>query len=1072
MNCAQKNADATIKIKDFLKILSPERRVYRKIKMVREKGGMEKGVLGDHRGSMPKGAVNEMPVEEYLKMEHQQFMDKGVGSHWTKKEIEWSDDNEQVKLKSLADVKYIAGTKSETWREKYNKSGVLLENSFSICPRFCSGVDEVSGESWKLLIVDDDEPCLTPESLLKREASQKVFRDDLRCPYTKTSKGFHYYLRVAGCPWTVKSEEKVFCNFIGDMFGCKLNGNNIWEQVDRDVHNFNVATGKIPLIPFSQLAPQMGITWFDGIRDDQVTDETEAGRVEAVEANRHCDKGPKKTKKKKAPGLSKIASGASDMSESDKGGKKEHFKKEKAKQIASVKVKADTNFYKPSFKELKELLKVADPDMERNNWLEVGFALKGFGEDYLSSFIKWSSFKYVDDTYFDFLDDADLNPHGFTKEQWHATPRKEGGSGFEGADDVKANWNDGTWNKDTSRIIRWTGLKKRIKAWSGEGLEKGETSAYDLYYEEQWEQVLTEQLVLLDAQMIRVVAAFLDVTINTSLDSDFISEDSEKTKSFYMFDRLTGFWRMFHSGQSIVCQYLFDGMVPKVEDKIRKMIRAYPLLSATGKEADEWRAKNQSVVKKFSRLNLLLKIISAQAQSTNVAQTIHARCLNDTRFQAMDSNDESKGGQIKYLFPFSDAVLNLLTGEVRLPKRTDMLCINTGYKFPDYLTDKDHEPNAECRAIWAKQDEFLATLLCTRVPPKPTDKPPKMELLRDGTELPEEVIFMYRELARSMLGFNAFHHVIWMTGTGGNGKTLFMSFICKVFAKCSGTLNNSYWTSHTKGDTADSSLALVIPCRIALSAELRVDEKTCFSEERVKSLSGADVMVYRKLYENSRSDVAACSAWVAMNKVPKFDGEDGGMQRRIWNIAFCWAFGSRNKGKTNYSKGVSYNVETALNSELWRDAFILRLRHVMLMDIVVDGLIPNDLPYPIPKSVEENTQDLFTAQQGHVLKFIAWAFDDVRENPQFATVRVASSQVTRLYNQYCSKSSDDASQLFIEKADKMSPTYLHQSMQSAGFEKDSKGFIGIVETAEKADRNLSAPEAEPEYESGSQSEDE
>ena len=46
--------------------------------------------------------------------------------------------------------------------------------------------------------------------------------------------------------------------------------------------------------------------------------------------------------------------------------------------------------------------------MEREDWIQVGFACKGFGEDYFKMFDDWSAFKFCDDGYFKFLDD-DMN---------------------------------------------------------------------------------------------------------------------------------------------------------------------------------------------------------------------------------------------------------------------------------------------------------------------------------------------------------------------------------------------------------------------------------------------------------------------------------------------------------------------------------------------------------------------------------------------------------------------------------------------------------------------------------------
>jgi phage/plasmid-associated DNA primase len=46
-----------------------------------------------------------------------------------------------------------------------------------------------------------------------------------------------------------------------------------------------------------------------------------------------------------------------------------------------------------------------------------------------------------------------------------------------------------------------------------------------------------------------------------------------------------------------------------------------------------------------------------------------------------------------------------------------------------------------------------------------------------------------------------------------------------------------------------------------------------------------------------------------MNQIPKFDGTDGGMRRRIKRLVFPWSFGKVNEKRANYSLGVAYNID-------------------------------------------------------------------------------------------------------------------------------------------------------------------
>ena len=92
-------------------------------------------------------------------------------------------------------------------------------------------------------------------------------------------------------------------------------------------------------------------------------------------------------------------------------------------------------------------------------------------------------------------------------------------------------------------MISWWGLKDRIKEWYPED--------YTKYYEQQWEQVVAEQIGFGHAQLLRIFASYLDTKIDDSHDSDFISEDGKITKAFFRYEA-TGYWKLYTSGQAVL----------------------------------------------------------------------------------------------------------------------------------------------------------------------------------------------------------------------------------------------------------------------------------------------------------------------------------------------------------------------------------------------------------------------------------------------------------------------------------------------------------------------------------------
>jgi hypothetical protein len=308
-------------------------------------------------------------------------------------------------------------------------------------------------------------------------------------------------------------------------------------------------------------------------------------------------------------------------------------------------------------------------------------------------------------------------------------------------------------------------------------------------------------------------------------------------------------------------------------------------------------------------------------------------------------------------------------------------------------------------------------------PPVKRDEQMSIDLDRD---IPEAVAWTLRECARSMLGYNAWNHVNWMTGSGGNGKTQFIKFLRRVFGTLSGGLSNSFWTSVQDGDKADSSLESVVKKRISFSEELRVDNGQRFEGSKLKSLSGEGSVTVRKLHENSYELEPHCSTWVAMNQIPEFDAADPAMRRRIRRLIFPWAFGDANVEKSNYSKGITaYNVDVKLGTDEWRDAFVLRLLYTMKKDLVVDGELPVNPPYPEPAAVKEATNLAFRDAGGFGAEFLEWAYEKISiTDKHYKGLKVTKAENESLFNEFCGKMDDESGEPYKTPAErkKTAPT--------------------------------------------------
>ena len=123
-------------------------------------------------------------------------------------------------------------------------------------------------------------------------------------------------------------------------------------------------------------------------------------------------------------------------------------------------------------------------------------------------------------------------------------------------------------------------------------------------------------------------------------------------------------------------------------------------------------------------------------------------------------------------------------------------------------------------------------------------------------------------------------------GPGGTGKTTFQETLKHVWGDyCCGIDPNSLAASG-KPDAAKArpDLAKLPGVRLVFANESRAGLR--LDEGLLKSMTGADTMTARELYQAEFDFIPTHKIWLRTNSAPLFDGGDSGMQRRVRLVPF------------------------------------------------------------------------------------------------------------------------------------------------------------------------------------------
>ena len=381
----------------------------------------------------------------------------------------------------------------------------------------------------------------------------------------------------------------------------------------------------------------------------------------------------------------------------------------------------------------------------------------------------------------------------------------------------------------------------------------------------------------------KVLCLTLHVTLDGTVKADIMSSgQSDKVKHWFRADPITNYWHM-ENGDAWVQRSLH-----KNKDCVEAWYHEYEQLFQGC--ADK---KGQAAyAAKMNKMRTAYEQLTGTSMSTNVTQQVKRLSENLERVMLFDNNTD---GSCMFLFPFRDKVVNLMTGLPRNVEKHDLLCISTGYDYPQYLVD---DP-PRLKKLQKLVKHYIRTLMGDAT----------KKSARDKAEC------MLKNMGRSLAATNLWEKTCWLTGTGGNGKSDFIKFMSRMFGELGGTLESRVWTSKGNPET-NPKLIKIMHKRFVASVEL--DPDGTLRTDFLKQITGNDVLSGRPLYSNEIVEFEPHSTvWFGINDddVPDFNGSDPALQRRILRIHFPKNFHSGDTGIEN--------PKETIFSEEFRDAAIL-----------------------------------------------------------------------------------------------------------------------------------------------------
>lgn len=147
----------------------------------------------------------------------------------------------------------------------------------------------------------------------------------------------------------------------------------------------------------------------------------------------------------------------------------------------------------------------------------------------------------------------------------------------------------------------------------------------------------------------------------------------------------------------------------------------------------------------------------------------------------------------------------------------------------------------------------------------------------------EMVRFVQKAIGYSLTGLISEHCLFILYGTGANGKTTFINIMRHIFGDYGKKIMASLLLVN-KNELHPTYIADLYGARFVEAGE--IDRGRQFAESFVKSITGGDTMVARRLYQETFEFNPTHKIFLATNHLPTIKGQEHGIWRRIKMMPF------------------------------------------------------------------------------------------------------------------------------------------------------------------------------------------
>lgn len=203
-----------------------------------------------------------------------------------------------------------------------------------------------------------------------------------------------------------------------------------------------------------------------------------------------------------------------------------------------------------------------------------------------------------------------------------------------------------------------------------------------------------------------------------------------------------------------------------------------------------------------------------------------------------------------WLLNVANGTLELRTGELRAHRREDLIT---------RITNVPYDPDADITR-WAA---FL-------------------DRVTDGSR--DLQLFLYRAAGYSLTGSTREQALMFLYGTGRNGKSTFMDLLMHVMGEYA--IHTPTETLMVKGNNSNvpNDVARLKGARLVAATETEAGKR--LAESLVKQLTGGDQITARFLHAEYFTFVPTFKLWLSGNHLPAIYGVDEGIWRRIRLVPF------------------------------------------------------------------------------------------------------------------------------------------------------------------------------------------